>query len=770
MDARLHHHQYPLEVFAEEDVFRHRLGAALLVGGCSAIVSEEIGRQWRVAGTTIDERHIEQTNGAHGPGQKCHTIYRADRMGLRLHHEIAVHDDRPFIALRVGIENRGNQPVHVHSLSPLSTTLLEFGQRPLDGWVNGYHSWSFTGFVPHSQRQPRSPLRWISRYFESNVTTPRPRLAGQYVGEEVAALIDGDSHSALVAGFMGVLDQFGQVYLDGRTERKSLALTGSLDGIQLRPDELQWGEWALLYVTEGDHPDPLGIYADAVTRLSPGRCPQEPPRPGWSSWYQFFDHVTIEDMQRNQSSLMLLRDRLPLSVIQLDDGYQPAWGDWLQTNDRFPAGVAQWAQDVRSDGFTPGLWLSPFAVDARSSVFREHPDWLIRDEKGRQVKTGLLYDHWLYGLDLTHPGVKEHLSYTISTIVHDWKIPYLKLDFLLCGAMAGRYHDPNRTRAQALREGLRIIREKAGEEATLVGCGCPFGPALGIVDIMRVGPDVAPNWYPRLFGATLKRDSQLPATRNAIRNSLHRAWTHRWWWLDADNVLARAAQHMTAAEVQTLTTVIGMTSSHMVISDDLNTLGDERLRWATALLPLADGQLNMSFLFDEQQPSTLVQDRRGVSGPFKLMALINWDDHPADREVCLSDVGFASGEPVLACDFWNHCADVINGDKLTCQNIPPHGVALHALRSQTGTAQFAGSTLHLSMGGEITRWQADRRGVDFTISLNRKSAGQVWLYLPHDPQHVTVNRQPSELRPIGANHLHELDLTVDGEAQIRIEF
>jgi alpha-galactosidase len=279
-----------------------------------------------------------------------------------------------------------------------------------------------------------------------------------------------------------------------------------------------------------------------------------PPQPGWSGWYQYFAGIEQAHMEVNQARLQALREKLPISLIQMDDGYQPAWGDWLDHNHKFPNGVEGWANAVKADGFEPELWLSPFTVDKNSKFYRHHPDAVLCDARGNPTHGGFLINRWLLGLDPTHPATQEHVARCIETISQEWGIQYLKLDFLYCGALPGRRYDAKKTRAQALRDGLTLIRNLAGEDATILGCGCPSGPALGIVDILRVGTDVAPTWTPRLFGVSwpISNDQSMPSTRNALRSVLHRGWTHRrWWWLDADNVLARTQQHLTTDEVQT---------------------------------------------------------------------------------------------------------------------------------------------------------------------------------------------------------------------------
>src|SRR5207253_9191120 len=83
---------------------------------------------------------------------------------------------------------------------------------------------------------------------------------------------------------------------------------------------------------------------------------------GWCSWYQLYTTVSEADVDRNLSSLAERRDQIPLRLIQLDDGYQHAVGDWLDLNEKFPSGMPPLVARIKQHGFMPGLWLAPFLL------------------------------------------------------------------------------------------------------------------------------------------------------------------------------------------------------------------------------------------------------------------------------------------------------------------------------------------------------------------------------------------------------------------------
>ncbi|HWR85525.1 MAG TPA: glycoside hydrolase family 36 protein [Rhodoglobus sp.] len=240
----------------------------------------------------------------------------------------------------------------------------------------------------------------------------------------------------------------------------------------------------------------------------------------WCSWYHYFEQVTSADILENLAAIE--RERLPVDVVQIDDGWSLGTGEWTRPNPAFgslPDAVAA----IRDSGRRAGIWLAPFTVGSRSSVATEHPDWLV----------GPAGHNWgddLVGLDLTHPGVREYLHDVFGGL-RDLGIDYAKLDFLYGGAVPGRRFDESATPVQAYRSGLALIREVLGDDAFLLGCGAPILPSVGLVDAMRVSPDT--------FHEGGEDGSQGLRGRMSLEA---RTWQHgRLWTNDPDCMVARPA-------------------------------------------------------------------------------------------------------------------------------------------------------------------------------------------------------------------------------------
>lgn len=260
----------------------------------------------------------------------------------------------------------------------------------------------------------------------------------------------------------------------------------------------------------------LAAVGDALA-AGAGVGPLRSPGGVWCTWYRYFEAVTDDDVVRDVAAM----DRLevPVDVVQIDDGWTLGVGESLARRPSF--GSLERAVDaVRASGRRAGIWLAPFLVGRDSTVAREHPDWLTGDA-GENWGTALA------GLDLTHPGVRDHLVRCFAEIA-DLGIDYVKLDFLYGGALPGRRHI-DLTAVEAYRSGMQLIRDAVGSQTYLLGCGAPLLPSLGLVDAMRVSPD------------TYHEGGQDGSVGLRGQLSLEgRTWQHgRLWVTDPDCVVAR---------------------------------------------------------------------------------------------------------------------------------------------------------------------------------------------------------------------------------------
>lgn len=502
---------------------------------------------------------------------------------------------------------------------------------------HGWQSWSFTGSrdldAEGAVEFPSGP--WL-RGFHHGVGAPAAERDGWHESDLLSAA--GSGERFCVAGLLERGGATGLVYLKREPEAVRVEVEARVE-TPLAPGErraLETVRFAL-----GDDVDRLLEGHASEHGAVAGARTGAPFQAGWCTWYHFFHEIDEPTFLRNLEALAAAREEIPIDLVQLDDGYQRSVGDWRETNAKFPSGLAAIATAIRDAGFRAGLWTAPFCVVPESRLFVEHGDWLLR--RGDDYHRGLPHrewaqDLWVHVLDCSRDDVCEHLAALFADLV-ELGFGYHKLDFLYTAAMQADSHDPSRTRAERLRRGLEAIRRGCGDEAFLLGCGCPLGPAIGVVDGMRIGPDVAPSWAPEPDREVPGILETVPSTRGAIRSTLARAFMHRRYWLnDPDCLMARTAETgLEVPEVASLATAIAASGGMTVFSDDVPALGrDERtrVREVIALAREVDsagtrGTARAMGLLEREIPDGLVADT--ATGGF--VALINGSED--EREVAL---------------------------------------------------------------------------------------------------------------------------------------
>ena len=183
----------------------------------------------------------------------------------------------------------------------------------------------------------------------------------------------------------------------------------------------------------------------------------------------------------------------------------------------------------------------------------------------------------MWQLDTTNPEVLDHLE-SVARTLRSIGYPYLKLDFTFSPGADGLYLDPTKTPAQRVRAGYEAIRRGAGDDAFILACGAPLGAVVGVVDAMRIGPDVAPSWEAGPHESLLPGlEAAGPATRHAWNSTLLRSFMHRRLWLnDPDCVMLRQREtDLTAAQARAWALAVGMSGGLALVSDDLALLDND---------------------------------------------------------------------------------------------------------------------------------------------------------------------------------------------------
>jgi alpha-galactosidase len=192
---------------------------------------------------------------------------------------------------------------------------------------------------------------------------PAPLNAKAFYGMMMLSPSPSDNH---LLAFTSCRRFIGQFYLSN----PSLKVVLDIEGSELRPGE----SWLLEPFTYQSGSDREQLLDKLATQLVANHPPLRFPSPpaGWCSWYCFGPRVTAKQVLDN---LDFIAKHTPgLRYVQIDDGYQPAMGDWLETGAAFGGNVQGVLKQIRERGFEPAIWVAPFVAEEKSQVFQQHPN------------------------------------------------------------------------------------------------------------------------------------------------------------------------------------------------------------------------------------------------------------------------------------------------------------------------------------------------------------------------------------------------------------
>src|SRR5882724_6017794 len=233
---------------------------------------------------------------------------------------------------------------------------------------------------------------------------PVPADAKAFYG--LMTLTSAQGNNALLA-FTSCRRFSGQFYLRG----SKLQVVVDTEGLEIKPGE----KWELEEFTFRYGPDREQLLSELANRIVENHKPLQSAAPptGWCSWYCFGSKVTARQVLDNLD--FIAKNTPQLKYIQVDDGYQLAMGDWLETGTAFGGNVQGVLKQIRERGFQPAIWVAPFIAEEKSHVFQQHPDWFVKDGDGKPLQSDrVTFGGWRHGpwfvLDGTHPEVQQHFE------------------------------------------------------------------------------------------------------------------------------------------------------------------------------------------------------------------------------------------------------------------------------------------------------------------------------------------------------------------------
>lgn len=198
----------------------------------------------------------------------------------------------------------------------------------------------------------------------------------------------------------------------------------------LQPGETIAAPPVILVLAEGDDLNAISIPYARVGRRHwyPHNALARQLPVEWNHWWSYEDKAIDEATFRAN---LAVAAEMGIEVCTLDAGWfgppDPAahWydyrGDWHQVNTtRFPGGIRALANDAHSRGLKFGLWCEIEGLGRLARLAEDHPEFMAMRDGER-----------LGYVCLGHPAAQQWAFQTLSRLVDDFALDWVKLDFNL---------------------------------------------------------------------------------------------------------------------------------------------------------------------------------------------------------------------------------------------------------------------------------------------------------------------------------------------------
>jgi hypothetical protein len=615
--------------------------------------------------------------------------------------------DQPFVLTRVQLKNNGAEPLKLKKLSALkfkvdpATSGADLKLFGSDGPVNASEGKASYVFLAQADAKTRAGV-----------------VSGWLTHEKGSGIVEAAKPQGAEPATWDARSEFGWLTIaPGKTENSETFAIGFF----------------------GDIRDGLEAFGDATAKLN--HIKLEPVPSGYSTWY----HARALDEQRMAKLAQFAKEnRLKeygLDFLQIDDQWQVHRRDFVthRTGEKatYPSGMRQTAETINANGFIAGLWITPFGWQSKdvqdgkpspnNTSLKDKPEYFVKRKDGEVYQVRWAGDC----LDMSNPEARAFLHGVIRRMTDEWGYKLLKIDGLWAGMAVSIlypspkyrddglgdavFHDPTKTNIEIYRDGLKLVRDAAGKHTFLLGCNIAqnmrtMGASVGLVDAMRVGPDIGAQWD--------------KVVRCAIPATWLYFWNGRVWWNDPDCLMLR--DPLTVENGQAWASWVALSGQMNLVSEWLPDLPPEKLDIYKRTIP--------NHLQRSARPVDLLE--RNLARVWHLsygegeerhdvVALFNWNapekgsttkpangavqeeptasesakvgTGPAKVTLDLAQLGLPADRQFLAFDYWaNQFVDPISGK--ADFELQPGTCKVIALKRKTDRPQLVSTNRHVSQG------------------------------------------------------------------------
>lgn len=370
-------------------------------------------------------------------GRKLEIVTWDEPSGLEVHSHLQFYDGIAVVRSWSEVVNKGSEPQGIEYVSSFALTgiskegLMEAGEKmklyiPRNGWQKEFHWNEFylkeLGMsTAQSEDYHRSSVTievGNSGAWSTKEYLPVGYLRNEEVGAGLYWQIENNG-----SWYWEISDQDGQYYLklSGPTEHQSHWW------VELKPGERFESVKAAVGSAVGTIDEAMGELTRYRRRIRRKNEDNETLPVIFNDYMNclFGEPTTEKELPMIRRAAEIGCEYYCVDCGWYSDGHW--WnsvGEWQPSAKRFPGGIKEVMDAIRSSGMIPGLWLEIEVMGLECPLAdKVSDDWYFK-RHGKRIS-----DMSRYQLDFRNPEVRKHADEVIDRMVNEYGVGYIKMDY-----------------------------------------------------------------------------------------------------------------------------------------------------------------------------------------------------------------------------------------------------------------------------------------------------------------------------------------------------
>lgn len=705
------------------------------------------------------------------------------KLKIGIQHRVNVYDSFQGIVFETVVFNRSATDLIIYSVEPIhlvesnSGTLhtKNFTKALLNGAMYYDAGSIHTLGIPYIKSSPYGETKG-GKMHENELQANHETVESWWN----IALFENYGKESFSVGYTGNRESLGRMRLLKTGEGKFNFVAESVfsEGHILPAGKSVSSDRILINIGKNPY-ETLEKYGSAIGKLNNAKTGKQ--INGWCNWFYTQDIFDENEIMANAEFAANNLKPFGFEYIQIDEGFQRSHGDWHE-NSRFPQGLKAFAGKVKTLGLKPGIWIAPFVITENTWIYKNHPEWLLKNEDGSLKRIGPWPDEnsdWFkaenpkrFGLDITHPGAEKWFCGLIDTIANHWDFEMIKIDFVAWTVFsAHHFYDKKASPAEVYRKALEIMQKTAGEKCHILDCG-PGHVSVGSLNSMRIEYDQNYGYFPEVWKQYFQGTS-------SSAGALGKRWFYhdRAWTNDIDHICIDLVSNRQAEAIASL---VALSGGNVMSGDRMTSLDASKISILQKVFPSSGITARpIDFLENDPQTAFAVQ-LHNDSADWTVAGFFNRDvEKNKLHKYSTEQLWLEPGKKYLCFDFWEQR---FFGEISDTINVPVNagGVTLISIHEKKDIPQVISTSRHVMQG------LIELENVKFDVVSNKLSGtslgptGSKHSLFIHVPESFNWNPAPGKLfRDFGkyavkftANQILRIDLDFEETESIHwsVEF